>query len=110
MQVRCKRKSSFDTLCMEVGMCVVCADILKNVCVVCPDSLKNVCAVCAHSLKNVCSVCQDSLKNLCVCVKIVSRMFMLCVYACVRADSLKIELKSRKWECFFETGNSFTLS
>ena len=56
MQGGCKRKSNFDTLCVEVGMCVVCADILKNVCAVCPDSLKNVCAVCADSLKNVCAL------------------------------------------------------
>jgi len=57
MQVHWKRKSDFDTLCMEVCMCVVYADSLKNVCAVCADGLKNVCAVCADSLKNVCAVC-----------------------------------------------------
>ena len=62
MQVRWKRKSNFDAFCMEVGMCVVCADSLKNVCVVFPDSSKNLCVVCADSLKNVCAVC------VCVCV------------------------------------------
>jgi hypothetical protein len=41
MQVRWKRKSNFDTLCTEVGMCVLCADSLKNVCAVCADNLKN---------------------------------------------------------------------
>ena len=35
MQVHWKRKSKFDTLCMEVCKCVVCADILKYVCAVC---------------------------------------------------------------------------
>ena len=63
------------------------------------DSLKNVCAVCAHSLKNVCSVCPDSLKNLCL---LCEDSFKNVCAVCVRADSLKIELKSRKWECFLK--------
>jgi len=37
-----------------------------------------------------------------LCVQIVSRMFVLCVCVCVCANNLKIELKSRKWECFLK--------
>ena len=67
-------------LCVCVCVCV-CADSLKNGCVVFPDSSKNLCGVCADSFKNVCAVC-------------------VCVFVC--ADSLMIELKSVKWECFLK--------
>jgi hypothetical protein len=51
--------------------------------------------VCADSLKNLCAVCADSSKNVCAVLCCAA----VCVYVC--ADSLKIELKSGKWECFF---------